>query len=63
MAQVVPGLKEQQTKKEEVPKVLKPLTHQFKVQFLWKPTRLSERLAARRAKAAGTDNQLVEGDN
>ena len=53
-------------KKEEKPEVaqhLKPLTHQFKVHFLWRPTRLSERLAQRQAAASNTDNELPEGAN
>ena len=56
---------EKKEEKPEVPQFLKPLTHQFKVHFLWRPTRLSERLAAREAAASGaTDsNELPEGDN
>lgn len=51
-------------KKPEVPQFLKPRTHRFKVHFLWRPTRLSERLEARQmADEGNTDNQLAEGDN
>ena len=62
----IPGLNNPQTevKKEEVPQFLKPMTHQFKVHFLWRPTRLSERLEKRRLAAEGiTDEQTTEGDN
>ena len=53
-----------QNKKEEIPQFLKPRTHKFKVQFLWRPTSLSKRLENRRLKAQGaTADQLAEGVN
>ncbi len=47
----------------EVPKVLKPRVHRFKVHFLWRPIGLSQRLENRKNKANGTTDQLAEGDN
>ena len=53
----------QEEKKEDVPRMIKPRIHEFKVHFLWKPKRLSDRIAARNAPTEGTDDQLAEGDN
>lgn len=52
-------------KKPEEPQFLKPRTHRFKVQFLWRPTSLSQRLENRRLKAQGgaDADQLAEGGN
>ena len=59
----ITGKKKKKDDKPEVPQYLKPRTHRFKVHFLWRPTRLSERLEARQLAAEGiTDNQ-IEGEN
>ena len=52
---------EAEEKKPEQPQFLKPRTHKFKVHFLWRPTRLSERLEKRRL-AAENQNQPAEGE-
>lgn len=55
---------ETKPKKPEVPRFLKPQTHRFKVQFLWQPTRLSERLENRKSQAEQTSSdQLAQGEN
>ena len=57
-------LKKKEAKKEEpeVEQYLKPKTHRFKVQFLWQPTTLSERLEIRRLAAQGITDDGTEGD-
>ena len=56
--------KKKEAKKEEpeVEQYLKPKTHRFKVQFLWQPTTLSERLEIRRLAAQGITDDGTEGD-
>lgn len=57
------GAPKAEKKVPEVDQFLKPRTHRFKVHFLWRPTRLSERIALRNAPAAADENELPEGDN
>lgn len=50
-----------QDKKPKEEQFLKPRMSEFRVQFLWRPTRLSERLEKRKEPEDSTDNQ-VAGD-
>ena len=54
--------KEAKKDEQEVEQFLKPKTHKFKVQFLWQPTTLSERLEKRRLAAEGITDDGTEGD-
>ena len=68
MMGAIPGMgatpqpKANEKKQEDVPQFLKPLTHRFKVHFLWRPTSLSQRLENRQNAADSGDASTEEGD-